>query len=272
MAGPRITLIRPPILSDPKSGMRRSGMRGINAIRITGRLLNKSIPIGADIASVSVMTRIFIISTIAARGKVGIKDSMASVRRRPPAPTCVPVSPLVPGVHPGQPTGPSPSGQPPVLRPSGSAHRSRSPSGSARRSERASGSAHRPRCPSGQPTGPSVVRLSLPVRVRPAQPTGPGASGSAHRSRVCVRLSPPVPESVRLSPPVQRASGSCPWSQLAQKPLPLASVNLKKLLGVRKNRSRSSPAGARSQIAPPGRSGIILHMLYCVKEIKVSPV
>ena len=62
-----------------QSGMRRSGMRGINAIRITGGLLNKSIPIGADIVLVSVMTRIFIISTIAARGKVGIKDSMASV-------------------------------------------------------------------------------------------------------------------------------------------------------------------------------------------------
>jgi len=54
-------------------------MCGINAIRITGRLLNKNIPIGADIALVSNMTRIFIISTIMARGKVGIKDSMASV-------------------------------------------------------------------------------------------------------------------------------------------------------------------------------------------------
>ena len=83
MAGPRITLIRPPILSDPIPGMRRSGMRGINAILITGGILNKSIPIGADIALVSVMTRIFIINTIAARGKVGIKDSMASVLLEP---------------------------------------------------------------------------------------------------------------------------------------------------------------------------------------------
>jgi hypothetical protein len=58
-------------------------MRGINAIRITGSLLNKSIPIGADIASVNITTRIFIISTIAARGKVGIKDSMASVPLQP---------------------------------------------------------------------------------------------------------------------------------------------------------------------------------------------
>jgi hypothetical protein len=83
MAGPRITLIRPPILSDLKSGMRRSGMRGINAIRITGGLLNKSIPIGADIAWVSVMTRIFIINTIAAKGEVGTKESMASVLLEP---------------------------------------------------------------------------------------------------------------------------------------------------------------------------------------------
>src|SRR5659263_98695 len=83
MAGPRITLIRPPILSDPITGMRRSGMRGINAILNTGRVLNKGIPIGADIALVSVMTRIFIIRTIAARGKVGIKDSRASVLLEP---------------------------------------------------------------------------------------------------------------------------------------------------------------------------------------------
>jgi hypothetical protein len=54
-------------------------MRGINKILITGRILNKSIPIGADIALVSVMTRIFIINTIVARGEAGIKDSMAFV-------------------------------------------------------------------------------------------------------------------------------------------------------------------------------------------------
>jgi hypothetical protein len=52
-------------------------MRGINKILITCRILNKSIPIGADIAWVSVMTRIFTINTIVARGKAGIKDSMA---------------------------------------------------------------------------------------------------------------------------------------------------------------------------------------------------
>jgi len=52
-------------------------MRGISAILSTGGILNKSIPIGADIALVRLMTRIFIINTIAARGKAGSKDSMA---------------------------------------------------------------------------------------------------------------------------------------------------------------------------------------------------
>ena len=51
-------------------------------ILITGRILNKSIPIGADITLVSVMTRIFTISTIVARGEAGIKDSMAFVLPR----------------------------------------------------------------------------------------------------------------------------------------------------------------------------------------------
>ena len=52
-------------------------MRGIKTILITGRILNNSIPIGADTMQVSIMTRIFIINTIAARGEVGIRDSMA---------------------------------------------------------------------------------------------------------------------------------------------------------------------------------------------------
>jgi hypothetical protein len=41
-------------------------------------------------------------------------------------------------------------------------------------------------------------------------------------------------------------------------PLVLAAVNPEKLLLARKNRSSSSPPGASSQIAQPGRSGIIL--------------
>jgi len=45
--------------------------------------LNKGIPIGADIVLVRLMTRNFIIRTIVARGKVGIKDSRASVLLEP---------------------------------------------------------------------------------------------------------------------------------------------------------------------------------------------
>ena len=54
-------------------------MRGIRVILIIGQIFSDSIPIGADTKLVSIMTRIFIINTIAARGKVGIKDSMAFV-------------------------------------------------------------------------------------------------------------------------------------------------------------------------------------------------
>jgi hypothetical protein len=86
--------------------MSRGGRPGINAILITGRLLNKSIPIGADIALVIAMTRIFITSTIVARGKVGIKDSMvfvllelllvpAVVPLRPPVPASTLLEPPV---------------------------------------------------------------------------------------------------------------------------------------------------------------------------------
>ena len=46
------------------------------------QIFNNSIPIGADTMPVSIMTRIFIISTIVARGEVGIKDSMAVKRPR----------------------------------------------------------------------------------------------------------------------------------------------------------------------------------------------
>ena len=83
MAGPHITLIRAPILSDPVTGMRRTIMCGISAILITGKILSKGIPIGGDIGPVGIMTRNFIISTIAARVEVGIKDSKAAVPRQP---------------------------------------------------------------------------------------------------------------------------------------------------------------------------------------------
>jgi hypothetical protein len=74
-----------------------------------------------------------------------------------------------------------------------------------------------------------------------------------------------LPASVVLEPLVVLAYK--PLEPLVAKPLPLAGVNLKNLLVVRKNRSSSSPTGASSQIAPPGRSGIVFQ-----REIKVSPV
>src|SRR5664280_2724604 len=83
MGGPRITLIRPLILSDPITGMGRTGIRGINKIRITCRVLHKSIPITVGTMLVRLMTRIFIMPTIVARGKAGIRDSMASVLEPP---------------------------------------------------------------------------------------------------------------------------------------------------------------------------------------------
>ena len=51
--------------------------------RITGKIFSDSIPIGANTRLVSIMTRIFITGTIAARVQVGIKDSMASVPQGP---------------------------------------------------------------------------------------------------------------------------------------------------------------------------------------------
>ncbi len=54
-------------------------MRGINKILITGIIFSDSILIGAITTPVSIMTRIFIIATIAARGKAGTKASTALV-------------------------------------------------------------------------------------------------------------------------------------------------------------------------------------------------
>ena len=89
MDGPRITLILLPTLSGPINGMRRSGLRGISETLITGKLSSSSTPIGLDTKPASVMTRIFIISTIVARGKVGIKDSVAFVLLEPPVPASI---------------------------------------------------------------------------------------------------------------------------------------------------------------------------------------
>ena len=70
-------LILQPILLDPITGMGRGGIRGIRDILITGQIFSDNIPIGADTMLVSIMTGIFIIGTIMARGEVGIKDSAA---------------------------------------------------------------------------------------------------------------------------------------------------------------------------------------------------
>jgi hypothetical protein len=138
-------------------------MRGTDTILITGRILIKSIPIGADIASVSVMTRIFIINTIAARGKVGIKDSRASVL----------LEPLV------------------------------------------------------------LVFVALELLVL-----------------VFVLVEPLIQPSMPLEALV--------LAVLSLEPLVMGFVNLEKLLLLRKSIRNSPPAGASSQIAQPGRSGIIL--------------
>ncbi len=65
------------------TGMGRDGIRGINKILNMGRLLPKSIPIGATTVMVSVMTRIFIIGTIVARAKGGRKDFMVAQLKDP---------------------------------------------------------------------------------------------------------------------------------------------------------------------------------------------
>jgi hypothetical protein len=58
-----------------------------------------------------------------------------------------------------------------------------------------------------------------------------------------------------------------PLEPRAAKPLPLADVKLKKPLVAKKNRSSSSPAGAGAQIAPPGRSGILLRPSYIALKL-----
>jgi hypothetical protein len=75
-------------------------MRGINTILITGKIFSDSIPIGADTEPVSIMTRIFIISTIVARVAVGIKASVAFVLPEPLVLALVNPQPLVRGNTP----------------------------------------------------------------------------------------------------------------------------------------------------------------------------
>jgi hypothetical protein len=87
-------------------------------------------------------------------------------------------------------------------------------------------------CVRPSPQAREFVRVNLPAPqcVRLNQP-----------GLVFVRLSQPLLRFVRLSPPVQVA---VPQEIRAAKPLPPGLKNLKKPLGVRKNRSSSSPAVA----------------------------
>jgi hypothetical protein len=68
-------------------------MRGIRDIRITGIIFSDSILIGADTELVSIMTRIFIISTIVARVAVGNKASMGLVLPEPQVLAAIPLEP-----------------------------------------------------------------------------------------------------------------------------------------------------------------------------------
>jgi hypothetical protein len=72
--------------------MLRGGIRGINKVLTTGRVLLNGIPIGATTNIPGITTRIFMNSTIVARVAVGIKASMGSVL---PEPQVLPFAPLV---------------------------------------------------------------------------------------------------------------------------------------------------------------------------------
>ena len=67
---PRITPILTSILSDPKTGMRRGGIRGIRHVLNTGIILSGSILIGTGTRLVTSMTRIFITATTPAGGRM----------------------------------------------------------------------------------------------------------------------------------------------------------------------------------------------------------
>ncbi len=177
MDGPRITLILLPILSDPLTGMNRGGISGIRDILITGKTFSDSIPIGADTKLVSVMTRIFITGTIAARVQVGIKDSMASVLPESLVMAYKPQDPLVVAFL--------------------------------------------------------LLKPLMGMLATASVPLGPLVLGSAPQEPLVLAFMRPGP-------------------------LGLTSVNPEKLILARKDRNSSSPPGASSQIAQPGRSGIIL--------------
>ena len=109
---------------------------------------------------------------------------------------------------------------------------------------------------------PREARVAVPARRRllPA---------SAARKPLVLPCSSREPLVLALVPPGHLLPASAalellvllvfkPLEALVAEPLPLGGVNLKKLIVVTKNRSSSSLAGASSQIAPLGRSGIAL--------------
>jgi len=76
--GLHITLILPVILSDPKTGMVRDGLRGMRGGLNTGRVFSGSILIGVNTGIPSIMVRNFMNNTIVARAVGGRKDSNAA--------------------------------------------------------------------------------------------------------------------------------------------------------------------------------------------------
>ena len=192
--------------------------------------MNKSIPIGADIASVNITTRIFIISTIAARGKVGIKDSMASVHLQPLLVLAFVLRWTLATAFV------TPEAQALAVL--------------TLRQLLPASVALEHLLPVFVTTEPLVVLaykllepLALPFRNRE-----PLVLAVLSLGKLLLR-------SVLLEPLVLAYK---PLEPLVGEPLPLACGNLKNLPAVRKNRSSSFPIGVSSQIAPPGRSGIIL--------------
>jgi len=174
--------------------MNRGGISGIREILITGKIFSDSIPIGANTKLVSVMTRIFITGTIAARVQVGIKDSMASVLLESLVMAYKPLEPLVAAFL--------------------------------------------------------LLKPLMGMLATASVPLGPLVLASAPQELLGLAYKPLVVAYKPLEP--------LGLAFMRPGPLGLASVNPEKLLLARKNRSSSSPPGASSQIAQPGRSGIIL--------------
>jgi hypothetical protein len=178
------------------------------------------------------MTRIFIMRTIVARGKAGIKDSTASVLPGPLVPAgAAPEALVLPCVSP----------EAPVL----------------------AVYPLKPLVPGSVALEPPVRRYILPgLLLQPPMP--PEAPALA-----VLLLKPLVPGFRNLEPPARRCTlpGLLVPGRGPLEALVLGFINLIKLLRLSKSIRSSPPIGARSQIAQSGRSGIILS-----GEIKVSSV